>query len=476
MDLSTHVTNAVLSCYVDGGECRPEGDPQLLVSPATGEPWKQIYYGTASTAQWAIDTAQKALIRWKATSSADRAQHLRRVAEILIDNADALAHVMALEMGKPIREGRSEVDYSAGFFTWFAEQIEQVTETSIPSPTPNKHLSLQHEPVGVSALITPWNFPLAMPARKLAAALAAGCSVVIKPSLISPVSAVLLARACAAAGIPPGVVNVIFGDDEALGQVLTSSPIVRKLSFTGSVPVGTLLYSRCAATMKKLTLELGGHAPLLVFDDADLDLAVEGTVTGKFRNNGQTCICPNRILVQESIYDLFRDRLYSRIKILVVGDPFEEATDVSNVLHEASQIKMRLHIEDAVAKGAKLLEIDDAPYTPKLLDGVTTDMQIFQEETFGPLAGLSRFKTEEEAIRLANNSEYGLASYVFTGDKARAERCSKQLEYGIVGVNDGVPSAPQASFGGIKKSGLGREGGPTGIYEYLNEKYISTAL
>lgn len=447
--------------------------PIELISPVTKKAWKKVFPLGADDVGQAINSSQQAFSTWSQIPSPIRAQKLRKVADLLLENKKKLAEVMTLEMGKPITESCGEIEYSAGFFSWYAGEAERIYGKTIPSQYAHKSLKVIHEPVGVCGVITPWNFPIAMPSRKVAAALAAGCTVIAKPSPECPISMLLLQKICQMAEVPNGVFNVVIGDEEEIGGVLLDAYAVRKISFTGSTSVGKYLYRRSANTMKKLTMELGGHAPLLIFDDADLKTAVRETLLAKFRNTGQTCIAANRILVQEGIYKAFLDAFTQEVKKLKVGDPLKKETEISKVLHPSSEKRVPLQIQDALEKGAKGIILGNEPYEPTLLTGITPSMKIFSEETFGPVASLMKFTSFEEGITLANASEFGLAAYLFTENMKIVKKATSQLEYGIIGVNDGLPSTAQASFGGVKYSGLGREGGPTGIYEYLNEKYIS---
>jgi len=423
-----------------------------------------------------LEAAQKAFASWKNVPGSVRAQYLRRTAFLMRENREFLAELMAKEMGKPVTEGLGEVEYSASFFDWFAGEAERIYGMTVPSHHPYKSLMLVYEPVGVCGVITPWNFPLAMPARKIAAALAAGCTVAAKPSGETAASMLLFAHFFEKIGLPEGVFNVLLGDGKFIGKALLHSPIVRKISFTGSTEVGRHLYEHSAGTLKKLTLELGGHAPFLVFDDADLEIAVKEAVVAKFRNTGQTCVAANRFLVQKGIYDAFLERFTEAVKALQVGSPFDPATEVSTVLHPASEEKVRAHIDDALEQGAKALLKGKEPYEPTILTEVTPKMRIFREETFGPVAPITPFSTFEEGIALANDTPFGLAAYLCSSGLKQAHRAAAELQYGVIGVNDGLPSSAETSFGGVKQSGLGREGGPTGIYEYLVEKFVSVAF
>lgn len=474
MDVEQFLDQPKLGYFIDGKFIVPsEKKEREFISPVTGKAWKTLVEADQQSAQQAIEAAKKAFHDWKQIPSPVRGGYLRKIGDLMNEYKEDFANVMAMEMGKPVREGLGEVAYASGYFHWFAGEAERIFGQTIPSQYKGKWLMILREPVGVCAAITPWNFPLAVPARKIAPALAAGCTIVVKPSPETPVSLLLLAHICNMAELPKGVVNIIDGPEKEIGQVLLDSPIIRKLTFTGSTQVGRYLYRHSSQTLKKLTLELGGHAPLIVFDDADLDKAVEGTIGGKFRNNGQTCVSPNRIFVQDGIYDTFVKKFVDGVKRLRIGNPLDPQTELSHVLHPESVKKVKKHIQDAIDKGAKAELQGKEPYEPTILIDVTPDMIIFREETFGPVAPIIRFKSDEEGIALANDSEFGLSSYVFTESLSRAIAVMEKLEYGIIGLNDGVPSAPQASFGGIKSSGFGREGGPTAIQEYLNEKFVS---
>ena len=477
MELKKFLTENLHYSLVDGKSIYGQGEMAVdFITPITGNPWKQIIPVTGKEVNESISIAQQAFTKWSRVPAFQRAEMLRKVAALILENMDLLINTMTMEMGKTSREGRSEVIYSAGFFSWFAGEAERTYGKIIPSHVPNKNLKVFYEPIGVCGIITPWNFPLAMPARKIAAALAAGCTIVAKPSPETPFTMLLLAKICHMAGIPTDALNVVIGPEKEIGNSLLNSSSVRKISFTGSSDVGKYLYMKSGMTLKKLTLELGGHAPLIVFDDANIDCAVRETIVAKFRNSGQTCIAANRIIVQDKIYDKFLERFIASVKDLKVGDPFSETTDISNILHPISVVKVNEQIDDALCKGAKVEYLTKKIYEPKIISDVTPGMKIFREETFGPIASITKFSTLEEAIVLANSSEYGLTAYVFTESMKKAAIAVSQLEYGIIGVNDGLPSTPQGSFGGIKSSGLGREGGPSGIYEYLTEKFVSIAF
>lgn len=446
-----------------------------LHSPVLKKPWKSLVQANKEVAKEAIFSSQESFLSWKEIPAPERGSFLRKIGSLIDEYTLDFAKLMALEMGKPISQGKGEAAYSSGYFYWFAGEAERIYGQTIPTSAKDKRLMISYEPIGITAAITPWNFPLAMAARKIAAALAAGCTIINKPSPESPATMLLLANLCNMAKLPPGVVNIIPGDEIEIGEALLESDIVRKISFTGSTTVGKILYQKSAATLKKLTLELGGNAPLIVFDDADLNLAATQTIAAKFRNNGQTCVAPNRILIQEAVYEEFAERLIEKVKNLKIGDPNDPESDLSPFLHPASAEKVEKHIKDAADKGAIVKHLlGNGPCHPCILINSTPEMLLFREETFGPVLPLFKFKTEEEGLELANDTEFGLASYLFTQNLSRAERVAKELQFGIVGINDGMPSAPQASFGGIKHSGFGREGGPSGLREYLSEKFIST--
>lgn len=456
-------------------------------NPATNAPIAQVADGDADDAAAAVAAAKAALREWSARPAHDRAALLRRAAELMLAATDELARTANAEMGKPVREAAGEVRYAAGFLEWFAEEAKRVYGETIPAAVPNKRHLVLHQPVGVVVAITPWNFPLAMVTRKLAPALAAGCTVVLKPAEQSPLSAVRLCELLAEAGFPPGTVNLITSyQPAAVGQALLGNPNVAKVTFTGSTEVGKILLRQAADQVKRVSLELGGHAPFIVFADADLDKAVDGVIASKFRNAGQTCICANRIYVQEPVREAFTERLLAKVKALNVGVGTDPAVDVGPLVDPAALAKVERHVADATARGARLLlggerpkDPDLAPgnfYLPTLLADVTPEMLVCQEETFGPVAPLITFRTEEEAIAAANATRYGLAAYFYTRDLARAVRVMEALEYGVVGCNDGLPSVPHAPFGGFKESGIGREGGRHGIEAFLEVKYVSIGL
>ncbi|WP_404401906.1 NAD-dependent succinate-semialdehyde dehydrogenase [Pelagibacterium halotolerans] len=433
--------------------------------------------GRAET-QAAIDAADAAFRDWKGRTHADRAALLERWHDLMLENTEDLALLLTLEQGKPLSESRAEIRYGASFVKWFAEEARRIGGTTIPSPTADRRILVLKEAVGVCAIITPWNFPNAMITRKVAPALAAGCTVVIKPSEFTPFSALALGVLAERAGIPAGVINIVTGMPTEIGNELMANETVRKISFTGSTRVGALLMRGASDSIKRLSLELGGNAPFIVFDDADLDKAVEGVIASKFRNGGQTCVCANRVLVQAGVYDAFAEKLGQRVARLKVGAGTDEDTDIGPMINAAAIDKIERHIADAQAKGARIIAQGETvpeggQYTrPVVLGGATTEMQLASEETFGPVAPLFRFETEEEAIAIANGTPFGLAAYFFTENLKRSWRVAEALEFGMVGLNTGMISTEVAPFGGVKQSGLGREGSQLGIEEYLETKAL----
>ena len=427
----------------------------------------------------AIEAANNSWSNWRSKTAKERALILKKWFDLIIDNQEDLATLMTAEQGKPLAEAKGEVVYGASFIEWFAEEGKRTYGDIIPTPANDRRILVIKQPIGVVAAITPWNFPIAMITRKCAPALAAGCPVVIKPAAETPLSALALAELADQAGIPKGVLNVVVGTKSSeIGLALTNSPIVRKLSFTGSTAVGKILTRNCADTMKKVSMELGGNAPFIVFDDANLDSAVAGAMISKFRNTGQTCVCSNRILVQEGIYDEFVSKLSEAVKTLNVGNGMEEGINQGPLINENALKKVQDHISDALGKGAIIVtggkphSSGGTMFEPTIIGNVTTSMKVASEETFGPLAPIFKFSTEEEAIRMANDTEFGLASYFYTNDVNRIWRVSEALEYGMVGVNEGVISNEVSPFGGVKESGLGREGSHYGIDDFLELKYI----
>ncbi|MBZ5624966.1 MAG: NADP-dependent succinate-semialdehyde dehydrogenase [Acidobacteriia bacterium] len=467
------------ACYVDGAWVETSASGKIKVDdPATGEIIGTVPRFGIPEVRQAIEAAARAFPGWRKRTAKERAVILRRWFELMMENQEDLARLMTLEQGKPMAESRGEVAYAAGFIEWFAEEAKRVYGDTIPGHQADKRIVVLKQPVGVVACITPWNFPLAMITRKASPGLAVGCTVVIKPASQTPFCALALAELAERAGMPKGVFNVITGAGKDIGIELATNPTIKKVSFTGSTEIGKLLMSRCSSTVKKVSLELGGNAPLIVFEDADLDAAVEGTMASKYRNSGQTCVCTNRVLVQESVYDAFAAKLATAVKKLKVAPGFEPGSSQGPLIDEAAVQKVEDHINDATSKGATVLvgghrhTLGGRFFEPTVLTGVTPAMKISKEETFGPVAPLFRFKTEEEAISLANDTEFGLAAYFYGRDVARVWRVAEALEYGMVGINTGLISTEVAPFGGVKESGLGREGSKYGIDEYLEIKYL----
>ncbi len=433
---------------------------------------------TAADVRSAIDAANRALPGWRETSAKERSRLMRRWFDLCMAHQDDLGMLLTLEQGKPLAEAKGEIAYGASFIEWFAEEAKRVYGDVIPAATPDRRIVVLKQPVGVVAAITPWNFPNAMITRKAGAALAAGCTIVIKPASATPYSALALAQLAAEAGIPAGVLNVVTGAASTVGGELTGSPVVRKLSFTGSTEVGKQLMAQCAGTVKKMSMELGGNAPFIVFDDADLDAAVAGVMISKFRNAGQTCVCANRIFVQSGIYDRFTEKLKKAVEAQVVGNGLKSGVNLGPLIDDAAVAKVREHIDDAVALGANIVtggkphELGGRFFTPTILANVSAKSKLMQEETFGPVAPLIRFETDDEAVAMANNTPFGLAAYFYTQDYARAWKVAEALEVGIVGLNEGLISTELAPFGGIKESGVGREGSKYGIDDYLEIKYV----
>ena len=449
-------------------------------NPATGEVIATVPKGGANEAASAVDAAYEAFKEWSKFSAYERSDLIRNWYDLIKENTEDLARTMTEEQGKPLAEARGEINYANGFISWYAEEGKRIYGESIPATVQNKRLFVHKQPVGVTAVITPWNFPAAMITRKVGPALAAGCTVVIKPANLTPITAIKLVQLAEQAGIPKGVLNVVTGDSKAIGETWLADSRVRKLTFTGSTEVGKQLMKGAAETVKKISLELGGHAPAIVLEDCDVDKAAKGVLAAKFRNAGQTCVCVNRVYVHESIADAFTKKLVEKASALKVGNGLEDGVDIGPLIDEAAIEKVQQHVDDAKEKGATV-ELggnakDGLFFEPTILTGVTDDMICMTDETFGPVTPITTFKTEEEAISHANDSIYGLAAYVFTENITKGIHISEQLEYGIVGLNDGIPSTPQAPFGGFKQSGLGREGGHQGMDEYLEVKYISVGL
>ena len=466
-------------CYVDGSWCDADSRATVnVVNPADGGVVGTIpKMGQAETSR-AVEAAQAALPQWRAKLPKERANILRKWFDLMMANQDDLALIMTTEQGKPLAEAKGEIAYAASFIEWFAEEAKRIYGDVIPQHQADKRLVVIKQPIGVCGLITPWNFPAAMITRKAAPALAAGCTVVIKPATQTPYSAFALAELAERAGVPKGVINILTGSASEIGSELTSNPIVRKISFTGSTEIGSLLMKQSAGDIKKVSLELGGNAPFIVFDDADLDAAVEGAMASKYRNAGQTCVCANRILVQDGVYEAFAKKLSDNVTALTVGRGIDEGVIIGPLIDANAVAKVKEHIDDAVAKGAKVAvggkphKLGGLFYEPTVLTNVDTSMKVTREETFGPVAPLFRFKTEEEAIAMANDTEFGLAAYFYARDLGRVWRVGEGLESGMVGVNTGIISNEVAPFGGVKQSGIGREGSKYGIDEYLEVKYL----
>jgi succinate-semialdehyde dehydrogenase/glutarate-semialdehyde dehydrogenase len=467
------------ACYIDGAWVEAGAQGAIDVdNPATGETIGTVpRLGRAETRQ-AIDAAERAFPAWRKKTAKERAVIMRRWFDLMMANQEDLAALMTTEQGKPLTESKGEVAYAAAFLEWFGEEAKRIYGDTIPPHQPDKRIVVTKEPIGVVACITPWNFPLAMITRKAGPAIAAGCTVVLKPASQTPFSALALAELAERAGMPKGVLNIVTGAATEIGGELTSNPIVRKLSFTGSTEIGKVLMAQCAGTVKKLSLELGGNAPFIVFDDADLDAAVEGAIMSKYRNTGQTCVCANRLLVQDAVYDTFAEKLAGAVKKLKPANGLEAGATQGPLIDDRAVEKVESHISDATSKGAKVLvggkrhALGGRFFEPTVLTDVTPAMVIAREETFGPVAPLFHFKTEADAIRLANDTEFGLAAYFYGRDIGRIWRVAEALEYGIVGINTGLISTEVAPFGGVKESGIGREGSKYGIDEFLEIKYL----
>ncbi|PQV47663.1 NADP-dependent succinate-semialdehyde dehydrogenase [Paraburkholderia sp. BL21I4N1] len=450
--------------------------------PASGEIVGTVPLMGAGETRHAIEAANAAWPAWRKKTARERGAILRKWHDLMMENADDLALILSTEQGKSLAEARGEVGYAASFFEWFAEEGKRVYGDTIPTPASDKRIVVVKEPVGVCAAITPWNFPAAMITRKVGPALAAGCTIVVKPAEATPFSALALAVLAQRAGVPPGVFNIVTGDPKAIGSELTSNPVVRKLSFTGSTPVGRLLMSQCASTVKKVSLELGGNAPFIVFEDADIDAAVQGAIASKYRNSGQTCVCTNRFYVHDAVYDQFAEKLAAAVKLLKVGRGTDPDVTQGPLINEAAVQKVEAHIADALAKGASVVTggkrhaLGHGFFEPTVLRDVTPAMQVARDETFGPLAPLFRFHDDDEVIGLANDTEFGLASYFYSRDIGRIWKVAEALEYGMVGVNTGLISNEVAPFGGVKQSGMGREGSHYGIDDYLVIKYLCLAV
>ncbi|MEN5173955.1 NAD-dependent succinate-semialdehyde dehydrogenase [Acinetobacter higginsii] len=467
--------------YINGNWIESSNHQSIEVfNPANNDLISTIPALAVEQVHEAIQAASDALQAWKMKSVKERSDLLKNWARLVLDYKDQLATIMTIEQGKPLNEAKGEISYAASFIEWFAEEGRRMYGDTIPAPANDKRLKTIREPVGVCVAITPWNFPAAMITRKAAPALVAGCTMIVKPSEETPFCALALAYLAEKAGIPSGVLNVVTGHAQEIAPVLTASSIVKKVSFTGSTPIGALLMQQSASTLKKMSLELGGNAPLIVFDDADLDLAVQGTIDSKFRNAGQTCVCSNRIFVHESIHDAFVEKLKIKVSQLKLGNGLQEGVDLGPLINQKAVNKIVSHIDDAIDLGAELIfggqksAIGTHFFEPTIVINANDQMLCFKEETFAPLAPIFKFKTDQEVIQRANNTEYGLASYIFTESLKRSIRVSEALEYGMVGINTGLISTTEAPFGGIKSSGFGREGSKYGLDEYTELKYICT--
>ena len=470
------------ACLIDGTWIEVGDDGIAVDDPATGEIVGRVpKLGTAET-EAAIAAAERAMPAWAARTAKDRAQVLRAWFDLIMAHQDVLARILTREQGKPLAEAKGEIAYAASFIEWFAEEAKRIYGEVVPGHMPDKRIVVLKQPIGVVAAITPWNFPAAMITRKLAPALAAGCTTVLKPASQTPFTALALAVLAEEAGVPAGVINVVTGGAAAIGGALTASPVVRKLTFTGSTEIGAKLYEQSAPTIKKLSLELGGNAPFIVFDDADLDAAVAGAIASKYRNAGQTCVCANRLYVQAGIHDRFVEALAKAVDGLVVGSGLDQGTTIGPLIDEAAVAKAQQHVDDAVSKGARIVTGGKAHplggryFQPTIIEGVKAGMLVLNEETFGPVAPIIRFEDESDAIAKANATEFGLAAYFYARDMGRAWRVAEALESGIVGINTGLISTEVAPFGGVKASGLGREGSRHGIDDYLEIKYLCIGI
>jgi len=467
-------------CYIDGRWTDAQRHIDVT-NPATGERVAQVPLLGADETRQAIEAANRALPAWRARTAKERSALLRKWFELLLANQDDLARIMTAEQGKPFAEARGEIGYAASFIEWFAEEGKRVYGETIPAPVSNQRIVVTKEPVGVCAAITPWNFPAAMITRKAGPALAAGCTMVVKPASQTPLTALAMVALAERAGIPAGVLSVVTGSAAAIGGELSSNPLVRKLTFTGSTEVCRTLMAQTASTIKKVSMELGGNAPFIVFEDADLDAAVEGAIVSKYRNAGQTCVCANRLYVHSKVYDAFAEKLVAAVRALKVGNGMEDGVRIGPLIDGKAVTKVEEHITDAISKGARVLQggkrhaLGQSFFEPTVLADVTPGMLVAREETFGPLAPLFRFETEDEVVAMANDTEFGLASYFYARDLGRVWRVSERLEYGMVGVNTGLISNEVAPFGGVKQSGVGREGSHYGIEDYLVIKYTCMA-
>ncbi|TCT23321.1 succinate-semialdehyde dehydrogenase/glutarate-semialdehyde dehydrogenase [Melghiribacillus thermohalophilus] len=475
----------IKSLYIDGKwQSAASGKTDPVYNPATMEKITEVSFGGKQETVKAIQSASKAFLQWSSMTGRERSQILYRAYQLMMEDADRLAEILTTEQGKPLKEAKGEIQSAASFLLWYAEEASRLYGEWIPSSKQEKRLLVIPQPVGVVAAITPWNFPSSMITRKVGPALAAGCTVVLKPAPETPLSAIEIVKMFEKAGLPEGVFNLVTGDAKEIGETLLGDKSVRLITFTGSTEVGKYLMRESSRHVKKLSLELGGHAPILVFEDADLELAAELSLASKFRNAGQTCICANRLFVQESVQEAFSEKLLEKVKALKVGYGKEEDTDIGPLINQQALEKVESHLKDAVSRGAEVLYgggvidcgLQGYFYQPTVLANVNPDMRVMYEETFGPIIPVQTFKTEEEAIERANDTDYGLASYMFTENLNRAYRVMEKLEYGIVGVNDVLPATAEAPFGGIKQSGIGKEGGHHGIHEFVEMKYVSMGI
>lgn len=469
--------------YINGEWVGKDLEKLKVRNPANGHVVGTVPMGGKIETNQAINSAHVAFQTWSQTTAYERAEYLKKLNDLILKNQEELAQVMTMEMGKPIKESRGEAATAATYIEWYAEEGKRIYGETVPTHIANKRMQVWKKPVGVVAAITPWNFPIAMLTRKMGPALAAGCTIVIKPSSESPLSAVKLVELCEAAGFPKGVVNLVTGSSSKIGKAIMENDEVRKVTFTGSTEVGKLLIRQSADQVKRLSMELGGHAPIIIFDDANLDTAVKGVIASKFRNAGQTCVCGNRIYVQSGIHDEFLEKFTEAVKKLTIGDGVNEETDIGPLINQSSVDKVSRQVGDALTKGATLLtggkeltEEGGTFYAPTVLSGANSSMVIMHEETFGPVAPVQKFETVEEAIHLANDTVYGLAAYVFTESVSKGTLFIEQLNFGIVGWNDGTPSAAQVPFGGMKESGIGREGGHEGLEAFLETQYVSIGM
>ncbi|GGB50494.1 aldehyde dehydrogenase family protein [Virgibacillus dakarensis] len=479
------IDTMINSIFIDGKWQRAESDKTTTVyNPATLEPIAEVAYGGEVETKKAITAAANAFTTWSEMTGRERSHILYKAYQLMLEETDRLAKILTTEQGKPLKEATGEVKGAANFLLWYAEEASRSYGEWIPSSIKSKRMLVIPQPVGVVGAITPWNFPSSMITRKIAPALAAGCTVVLKPAPETPLSAIEIVKILERAGMPNGVVNLVTGDAEAIGNTLLTSKDVRLITFTGSTAVGKYLMRESAEHVKKLALELGGHAPIIVFDDADLEKAASMSLASKFRNNGQTCICANRLYVHESVKEKFTQALTEKVKQLKIGNGLEDGTDLGPLINEQASIKVQTHLDDAVKKGAQIVcggtkwngNMDGYFYEPTILSNITEDMQVMNEETFGPIIPIQAFSDEQAVIEKANDTDYGLAAYIFTEKTSRAIRVSEKLDYGIVGVNDVFPAVAEAPFGGIKQSGIGKEGGHYGMDEFLERKFVSMGI